>query len=277
MPNFPPSLSAIRSEFQVLCEELGGPVTLSETVDHRTLEWACKVFGFRQAWETFRKWQPDRLAAMRHWPWVALAADQYRFERTAKAKYVDEPKPSEILELVTRIAAKANGLGNDLARLNDLSFRLPDPEAPTRQGHLAWLNEFLVQNLAKGPQSEVDEKDFVSNFLLSDFLKHLGWVEIAAKTAIKRIEPELLRRVQPQADRGLGNLVWRCAKIWESLTSRKASINKVTRRGGEGDERPDFAIFVSNVTTMACGQEPTLNEITTAFHRTRSSAKKKPQ
>src|SRR5262249_39756295 len=101
MPNkvgsFSPSLSAIRSEFQTLCEEQGGPVTLSETVERRTLESACKEFGFRQAWDTYRQWQPDRLVAMRHWPWVALAADQYRFERSQKAKYVDEPKPSEIL------------------------------------------------------------------------------------------------------------------------------------------------------------------------------------
>src|SRR5262245_65318661 len=99
--------------------------------------------------------------------------------------------------------------------------------------------------------------DVILTFFLSDFLKHLAWVEIAAKEAIKRMEPDLLRRAQPQADRGLGNLVWRCAKVWESLTSRKASINKVTRRGGEGDERPDFAMFVSNVASMACGQKPT--------------------
>ena len=108
---------------------------------------------------------------------------------------------------------------------------------------------------------------------IAGLYRHLTRVELAATAAAKRIAPELLRRPRRHSDPGLPHLVDRAAVIWVSLTRRRASVNRVTRRGAD-DERPDFAIFVTNIAKMACGHEPTLDEIATAF-RTRNSAKSK--
>ena len=90
--SFPPDLSKVPSEFKILCDDHGGPVPLSDTVELRSFELACGQFPFGRSWNAYREWEPDKTEAMRHWPWVALAADQYRFEREAKAQYANEPK-----------------------------------------------------------------------------------------------------------------------------------------------------------------------------------------
>jgi hypothetical protein len=266
------------SEFEVLCAD-GGPVPLSETVDRSALAWACQQFHFNEAWATYRDWEPDEVRARRYWPWVALSAAQYQFEREEKAKYADEPKPSELTALMNGIATGANSLGNDLTRLQVLSYRLGEAETPERRQHLAWMRAYIAQSLAAGPRGEVDEADTALGIAafaaIPEFCKRLAWLEMAAREAVERISPELLRRSRPQSDRGLGFLVAHASIIWEPLTERPASVNKVTRKGC--DERPDFAIFVANIAKLACGNQPTLHEIATAFRRlhTRNSAKSK--
>lgn len=273
-------MSLPASEFDVLCDEYGGPVPLCELVEPIALVCACQRFRFHQAWATYRDWEPDEARAKRYWPWVALAAAQYQFERDEKAKYADEPKPSELTALLNAIAISANNLGDDLARLQGLSYRLSDAETPERRQHLAWMRAYIAQSLAAGPRSEVDKADpalgIVTFAAIPEFCKRLAWLEMAARKAVERVSPELLRRVRPQSDRGLGFLVARALIIWESLTGRRASVNKVIRKGSD-DERPDFAIFITNVAKLACGNEPTLNEIVTAFRRlrTRNSVKNK--
>ncbi len=268
--SFPPSLNRVRSEFDILCDQHGGPVQLSDAVERSTLAWACQQFYFKQTWPAYHAWELNEAKARRYWPWVALAAAQYQFERGEKATYGDEPKPSELAALVNQIATHAKSLGEYLAQLQELSYRVADPEVPERRGHMAWIWEYIAQNLAAGPRDDVDPTlEMAALLAIPAFCEQLTWVEMAAKTAVKRISPELLRRVRPQSDRALSSLVLCAAKIWESLTSRRASVNKVARKNS-GDERPDFAIFVANITKLACGREPTLDEITTAFRRVRT-------
>lgn len=273
--SFPPDLSKVPSEFKILCDDHGGPVPLSDTVELRSFELACGQFPFGRSWNAYREWEPDKTEAMRHWPWVALAADQYRFEREAKAQYANEPKPSEVTTLINSIATDAKALRNNLMRLQELSYRLGDAQAPLRRPHISWLHEFISQIHLAGPRAEIDDDPIVmigADSELAGLYLRLNRVELAATAAAKRIAPELLRRPRRQSDPGLPHLVDHAAVIWVSLTRRRASVNRVTRRGA--DKRPDFAIFVTNIAKMACGHEPTLDEIATAF-RTRNSAKSK--
>jgi hypothetical protein len=106
-----------------------------------------------------------------------------------------------------------------------------------------------------------------------DFYQRLDRVEVAAKAADERIVPELLRRQRMQGDRGLGNLVSRAALVWQSLTGREASVNKVARADSH-DDRPDFVIFVSNIAKVACNHEPTFAEIETAFDTPKAAKNK---
>ena len=158
-------------------------------------------------------------------------------------------------------------------RLQELSYRLGDAQAPLRRPHISWLHEFISQIHLAGPRAEIDDDPIVmigADSELAGLYLRLNRVELAATAAAKRIAPELLRRPRRQSDPGLPHLVDHAAVIWLSLTRRRASVNRVTRR----DERPDFAILVTNIAKMACGHESTLDEIATAF-RTRNSAKSK--
>jgi hypothetical protein len=176
------------------------------------------------------------------------------------------------------IAKHAKALGRDLTHLQDLADRLSDMEAPDRRSHLAWLHEFISQNIieTRGEIDDSPEAMAAAHFATLDLCHRLARIEVSAKhAATTRIMPELLRRPRMQGDRGLAGLVWRAASIWRSLTGRVASVNKVTRAAG-GDDRPDFAIFVANLAKMSCGGEPSLAEIETAF-RTPKDQKKIPQ
>jgi hypothetical protein len=275
--SLPPSLSAIRSEFQILCDNHGGPAPVCEGIERSTFEWACREFYFAQTWTAYQRWAQDETNARRYWPWVALVAAQYKFERTEKESYDDEPKPSEITALVNSIAIDAQNLRNNLASLQNLSCRLGDAEFPWRRLHLAWIHEYISQSLTAGPRGEIDDEPSVglaAHFAMLQFCKRLVWVEVAAAhVAANRIDPELLKRLRMQADRGISRMVAHAAMIWKSLTGRPASVNKVTRAGSD-DGRPDFAIFVSNIAELACNHQPTLAEIVTAF-RTPNSAENK--
>lgn len=277
--SFPPSLNAVRSEFQILCDAHGGPVPLIAAADpnglQNALEHACSEFFFAKSWDAYRDWEPDKVRAMQHWPWVAFAASQYRFERNEKEKYKEEPRPKEVEKLVGSIATNAKALCQNLIRLQDLSFRLGDTEAPYRRPHLAWMHEFLSQNLLQA-RSQIDDNPEVmvaAHFAALDFYQRLARIEVAANAANERILPDLLRRPRPQGDRGLGHLVSRASLIWRSLTGREASVNKVARSGSHDDDRPDFVIFVSNIARLAFKREPTFSQIATAFG-TRNSAQK---
>ena len=125
--SFPPSLSKVAQSSKFYVMSTAALSRLSNTVELRSLEWASGQFPFGRSWNAYREWEPDKTEAMRHWPWVALAAAQYRFEREAKAQYANEPKPSEVTTLVNSIATDAKALCDNLMRLQELSYRLDDP------------------------------------------------------------------------------------------------------------------------------------------------------
>jgi hypothetical protein len=257
------------SEFQTLCDELGGPADVS-IVEREALDLACREFCFARTWPAFQQWEQDQSRSRRYWPWVALAAFQYKFERAEKENYDDEPTPSKLETLVAKIATDARTLLDDLTRLQTLSYRLRDPDTPNRRGHLAWIYQYIAHVLVKGPQANIDEDPAVSStafFAMQKFYQRLIWLEVAAKEAAQHISRELLTRpTGPKTDPGLGYLVAHSMMIWEHMTGRPASVNRVAARAVSHDDRPDFAIFVTNIAKLACDREPTLGQIHTAFH-----------
>ncbi|MEX2166528.1 MAG: hypothetical protein WD852_05840 [Methyloceanibacter sp.] len=229
----------------------------------------------------YNQWAPDELIAFQHWPWVAFAAAQYRFERAEKERYkTDELTPSEIEKLLRSIAKDAKALSRSLIQLHVLSVRIGDREAPERRAHLAWLDQFIAQNIIARSAQVVGHPaaHLAAHSAKVDLLERLARLKSAAEDSRKRVNRDLLQRPRMQGDRGLGNLTWRAALIWKSLTGRKASVNLVTRstkKVTRGESRwPDFALFVRNIAKVACNHGPTLKEITTAF-RTPNRARKK--
>jgi hypothetical protein len=237
-------MPTIKSEYERLCDELGGPADFGAPIKwpQATLGAYCREYNSNTILPVLLKFQPDKSSARRHWPWAAFAISHYVFEQKKQNKYTDEPSPKKVEALLSQIAHAARELNSGLCRLEALSHRLGDPSAPLRRAHIRWLNALVSQAAAGFPTDDVNES---GEFLLvldaekEDFLNRLGEVETGAELARSSVDGALLGRERGQSAPGLSTFVFRCCPIWRSLTRRKPSANKVTRRSGEGED-PDF-------------------------------------
>ena len=154
-PRLPPR---IRTEYDRLCEDLGGPADIGEVgISKYDLASYCGTYPTQRVLPVLIQYQPDETLARKHWPWVAFAIGQYDYETKERAKYSDEPTPEEVGDLLSQIKKSARDLNAGLRRLEVLSDRLRDPTAPHRRGHLGWVNAVLSQAAAGFPSSDVNE------------------------------------------------------------------------------------------------------------------------
>jgi hypothetical protein len=259
-------LPQLRSEFEQLCDELGGPADgIDPSVKLSAFPPYCKDYPSGQIVPLLRKHQSDEGLARRHWPWAAYAIGQHDFETKERKKYSDEPTPDAVAEILLRIKGSARNLIGDLGRLQTLSYRLKDPTAPFRRGHLGWLDAIVSQAAAGVPSNDINEDGAHQLAVDLDkqvFVERLAMVEAAAKFAAKHLDRKLLDRERGQSNPALRTFVFRCGQIWTSLTGRKPSAQRVHRDGGED---PDFVIFVRQLARIASAPEPTRSQVVTCL------------
>jgi hypothetical protein len=264
-PPAPSSISlSVKSEYQRLCDELGGRVEgLAPNVSPSTFERCCSQYGSERILPVLLQFIEDRESARRHWPYAAVAINQYVFEIDERNTYTDdEPTPGNIQKLLLQIARSAKDLNTGLCRLQTLAERLKDPTAPDRRGHLGWLDAFTSQAAAGVLSNEVNESPEYR--LLVDqgklaFLKRLAEVEGTARRAIDRTDKTLLERERGQSNPALLNFVRRCGSIWTSLTDKNPTGEKLSRTVGSED--PQFVLFMQGLARVAGAREPTRNEV----------------
>jgi hypothetical protein len=261
-PSLPPSLSRLPTELDRLYSELGGPAPLRNDIDRKTFDSCCNEFFWSEVEPVTGRFQADRDIGRKHWPWVALALSQYRLERNELQKPGAKLTPVEIVELLADIHRSAKKLVNRLAQLQEYSNSLADPAAPSRQPHLAYLDEFISQAVAGHIAGEInqDVQHMLHVFFTKQsFMRRLNNIEAAAGHAVNRmVDSNLLKRGRGQRDQGLHNLVWRCAEIWESMTSRKASAHKVHTVDGND---PDFVQFIQGLVGLVGASKPSRKQI----------------
>jgi hypothetical protein len=260
------SLSQIPSEFEKLCDELGGPADIGVKFNKRDMNRYCKDYPSRRIVPILRQYTSDESSARRLWPWAAFAIGQYNFEFKERAKYSDEPTPDEVAEMLLEIESSARNLRAGLSRLQTLSYRVKDPTALLRRPHLAWLYAIVSQAAAGVPSDDVNEEplhQLVVDSAKQAFVERLAMVEGAANFAGKRLDRTLLDRERDQSNPALRNFIFRCSQIWTSLTSRRPSANKVHRR--DGSEDPDFVLFLQGLARVAGAPEPTRYQVTTCL------------
>ena len=260
---FPPSLNAVKSEYKRFCEEYGGPIICDDSFANIDFEHCCREFPRRKFEPTIDRWvtDPDPVHGIRHWPVMAFAASQYAFRQREFRKYGAEASPAQVGDLLDEIAKSSRRLRRALAQFQEMSARLSDGTAPLAGPHLSWLDEIIAQAMAGRLAHEVSEEQLASvHFARMDFLGRLGDAEVAARYAQERLDPELLRRSRTSENRALRTLVAMAKPIWQSLTRRKPSVNKVA-----GERTSDFVTFVQELTEIAGGPEPTFKQIETAF------------
>jgi hypothetical protein len=258
---FPPSLNSVKSEYTRFCERHGGPIICDDSFAKTNFEHCCREFPHRRFQPIIDRWVKDPVHGIRHWPVMAFAASQYAFRQREFSKYGAEASPAQVGELLGEIGKSSRRLGRALVQLQEMSNRLSDGTAPLAGAHLSWLDEIIAQAMAGRGAADVSEERLVSvHFARMDFLGRLVDVEVAARYAQQRLDPELLRRARTSENRALRTLVAMAKPIWQSLTGRKPSANKVA-----GERRSDFVAFTQELAKIAGGSEPTFKQIETAF------------
>jgi hypothetical protein len=264
-------LARVGSDYKKLCDELGGPADIGVTVDPQYMELCCQEHPADCLLPILLRFQEDQTVARRHWPWVAFAISQYAFERSELAKYTDEPTPKEVIDLLKHINKTAHDLGSGLSRLQALSYRLAHPAATGRRAHLAWLNTFISQAIGGRISNEV--KGHALQMLADDFktirlLKQLADLEVVTNAAMHRVDKSLLGRERGQFDQALPKFIFRCSRVWTSLTGRKPSAEKIHRRIQPSE--PDFLIFARGLAKCAGVAPPSRKQVHTSLRKFRT-------
>jgi hypothetical protein len=213
---FPPSLSNIKSEYQRLCDDLGGPAEIGVRVDRRMLERCCQDYPLREVLPSLMLFQHDETKARRYWPWAAAAILGYKFEHNERKKYADEPSPKEIVGLLKQIGQSAHTLVAALCRLEDLSNRLDDPTARDRRDHIAQLNQIILRAATGRLLSDTNEDDdalLTRHFEKQGFLSLLSDVKVAAGEAQKQVDTVRLNRERVTQFRGFRILFLSAARF----------------------------------------------------------------
>jgi hypothetical protein len=252
-----PSLSRLPTDLDRLYSELGGPAPLPPEIDRKAFETPCKEFTWFKVEPALRRFKKDRDIARRHWPWVSLALDRYRFERKQRQQHSVRLNPTEVISRLNDIRRSAKELGSGLAWLQEYSESIGDRTAPLEKPHLRYLDQLISQAAAGQLSPEVNEDPTHMLGVFSKkmlFLQRLAGIEAAAGEAAKRLDRDLLKRKKGQADPALHNLVWRGAEIWSSLTGRAPSANRVHSR--DPAKEPDFVLFIQDLVRLAGGECP---------------------
>ncbi len=260
-PRFPTSLNAVKREYKIFCDRYGGPIICDDSFAKINFEYCCREFPCQMFERTIDRWTADPVHRIRHWPVMAYAASQYAFRQREFNKYGAEPSPAQVRELLDEIRKSARRLSSALARFQAMSARLSDGTAPLAGPHLSWLDEIIAQAMTGQLAPEVNEERLaVIHEARIDFLRRLVDVEVAARDVRERLDPKLLRRARTSENRALRTLVAMAKPIWQSLTGRKPSVNKVA-----GGRQSDFVNFVQALAKVAGGPEPTFKQVQTAF------------
>jgi hypothetical protein len=260
-PRFPPSLNSVKSDYRIFCDQYGGPITCDDRFAKIDFEYCCREFPRQKFEATIGRWVTDPVHGIRHWPVMAYAAGQYAFRQREFSKYGAESSPAQVRELLDEIRKNARRLSRALVQFQETSARLSDGTAPLAVPHLSWVDEIIAQAMAGELAPEVNEERLaiVHNARI-DFLRRLVDVEVAARDVRERLDPKLLRRARTSENRALRTLVAMAKPIWQSLTGRKPSVNKVA-----GERQSDFVNFVQELAKIAGGPEPTFKQVQTAF------------
>jgi hypothetical protein len=267
----PRELPSIKSEYQKFCETDGPVELLGFPKKVRAYRACCRDFPQARIIPIIDRWQKDAAIGRRHWLAMALVVANYKFAREEFDRIGKAPSPAEISQLLSRIAAAAEELTSSLNKLQELSFQISDGSSPKAIGHLRWIDQYLAQAAAGVYLSEVNETPEIIATVQTDrtiFVQRIIGIHAASSLAARKLlDVELLRHRKGGSNPALKKLVTGAARIWESLTNRPASTNKVSNKERE---EPDFVIFVQTLAKVAGGNTPTFKQIATAFRPPRT-------
>ena len=236
--------------------ELGGLVPLWD-LDRRAVIRAAERFPLFQVEPAVARWakETDEVWARRHWPWVALASDQWLFQhRYRSGVTLPEYRPGDVKAAFARIAKNAEAIAQDLADLQ-MATNNTVASAQHQPGHVGWL----LTGVCLFQERDFSTADKAAEGFTADEIATAMFAQIALTERLVRLsvaaghfgefaDIDLLRRTKPGVDPVLPTYVGRLATIWESLSGRRASVGKVHRAD---DDRPVFVIFCQECASMA--------------------------
>jgi hypothetical protein len=266
---WPPSLNSAQTQLDRLYQD-GGPAKLAgESLDKRKFKAACDEYPLQWIMPLLRQFCEDEQAVRSHWPWSAFALSQYLFEIKERKNYSDERSPKQWKELLQSIAKAAHDLADGLAEIETAAHRLPDPSAPLRRPHTAWFDELFTRaaaGRADCAKADSDVQMAIDHLAKKEFLDRVVDIERSAKEAIKHMDVRLLARKRGQDNPALDHFVWRNVQVWESLTGRPATAQRLNSKDRED---PDFVLFVSDLAKLGPAPSPSRREIETSLRNRR--------
>lgn len=278
-------ITPIKSDFDRLMDDEGGAAGISNNISEAFLAGCAARIPFRRLADWLDDLRVERPAARRHWPWIAAVGELYEFEtrryagdvrkgdRARRQDPLQDMKPSEIRESFDKVRSLADALGRELSNLHGASALPHDPRYPLLREHQAALHQLLAQavagisslDLVTEPRAtlEIDRR-------YESFIRCLARLSVTAKAALKAdvINTDALTKKVGSRDKALPLLVSRAAAIWESMTPRKASVNKTPAKG-----TPDFVVFVQRIAGLATDSEPTFSQVASAFSTLKAARK----
>jgi hypothetical protein len=238
-------------------------------LDLGELERCCDEFPFSAFRPILLKFQSDQTVAIRHWPWAAFAASYYAYEIEHRAKYrAADSSPKAIWDLINAIKKSSQELARNLSALRSLSNRLPDPKSLDHYEQVALLNEIIARaavGLRGPPDNHYDWlQSIASQAAVGRLFSQLQNIAAASKNAPSAIDAHLLKRVRGLDNPALSNFAFRCGAIWQSLTARKPSAERLNSKDIAD---PDFVVFVQQIALVAQPNRavPTRDEVATSI------------
>ena len=248
-------------------DKIGGPAQIAPVTSEIMFDRACSEFRELEILEILMEYTADLTTARRHWPWIALAALGYRFNQEFD-RPADDPAPSDVTEVLGQLRQDSSRLLANLEKFASWHQKPREFAHATKRGHLEYLDSILAQHVAGwGKAGTPHDVDAVA--LFNERLKFLNW-QHGLSCLIEGI-----REAQGMQDNsllvspirvtiaGLHQLVKQLALIWQSMTGKTPSANRVHRRGG--DSIPDFVRMVSEVASLANCHVPTASQVKSAL------------
>jgi hypothetical protein len=251
------------TEYKKFCREHSGPIEIKGLDSRKEIfRSACWEYPLGRFMPIIERWQQSEATGIRHWPHMALASSRFRFQQNEFKRYGKAPSRQEIAELLSNIESAADRLASSMLKLQSLASQINDGYSPHAIPHLVWLDQYIAQAAAGAPSKEVNQApSFMTLIILArqEFLARILSIQAAAKTAIPRMDPDLLKQPKRGEIRALRNLVRASKPIWQSLTNRRPSIHKVAKG------TPDFVQFVQALSKIGGGPIPTPKQVEAAF------------
>ena len=232
------------------------------------------------------RWESEKGKGLDYFPFLFQIVIAYQEQKNKISKSKSLPNPRELDRIIFEIEKSCNLLISNLEIIHGMAFDNRDPFAKNKNEHIAWIDVFIHNSIARKElhndnSLQIASSTNLSGTALDSFLKtgefctKLKNLEVTAKLIReKKLNKRLLaRKTGAPKDPALPALVLMAIPAWEGLSKRTASIS--SRNIASGDFDPPFVQFIQQLVTLGGGPKPTRKQVASAMPKIRPQLQEK--